>query len=125
MGLQHPDHRFKSGCRLEMGPSKDGPVFIAKTQYLCNVINFTNGKRNPRALDINYELWDDSFYLDLNLDLKSDGIPHIGRTDATALSNFVFSHLSSGFPTLRGSDNKTSPVGQVEEIDLSPLSNHS
>lgn len=93
--------------------------------YLCNVINFTNGKRNPRALDINYELWDDSFYLDLNLDLKSDGIPHIGRTDATALSNFVFSHLSSGFPTLRGSDNKTSPVGQVEEIDLSPLSNHS
>ena len=106
-----------------------GTVYInektPEMAYFRNVINFTNGKRNPRALDINYELWDDSFYLDLNLDLKSDGIPHIGRTDATALSNFVFSHLSSGFPTLRGSDNKTSPVGQVEEIDLSPLSNHS
>jgi len=38
---------------------------------LHNVINFTNGKRNPKALDINYKLWDDSFYLDLNLIQKA------------------------------------------------------
>ena len=33
-----------------------------KNQCLCNVINFTNGDRNPRALDIYYELWDGSIY---------------------------------------------------------------
>ena len=33
-----------------------------KAAFLGNVINFTNGDRNPRALDIYYELWDGSIY---------------------------------------------------------------
>ena len=49
-GLQHPDHRFKSGCRLEMGPSKDGPVFIAKTQYLCGLRDFGSILRELSAV---------------------------------------------------------------------------
>ena len=35
-----------------------------QSPYLRNVINFTNGEWNPRALDINNELWDDSISLD-------------------------------------------------------------
>ena len=33
-GLQHPDHRFKSGCRLDKGPSKDGPFFVCSHTQL-------------------------------------------------------------------------------------------
>ena len=41
-----------------------GTLHRAKTAQFLNVINFTNGDRNPRALDIYYELWDGSIYPD-------------------------------------------------------------